>query len=451
MHSLPHLHTSMRRISQFIGEHSKGKLNADSFLLSCRESLERSAFSYVNSSRLGYQLDDQYKDFIRRNLNLRAGFFCDLYLKINHALSNWGSQSQYMVSFLDGDSHNKGQRPILLQRGEKKWVLKITDPRTSLIYNSILYRVYESLCIPLPVLKIVHDRDYSYQITPYLQSQPTHTHEEIENYARCLGAHLATSYFLSMTDLHIENVMTCSGYPHIIDTECMLCDYDDLPSKVDQLIHTGLIAPKKNLSGICGGDNPISKLELTLSKSGSTRYTENKATPSNRISDKSGKIAPISSYKKPVLDSFIKSYEFINRKKNELVGSIDPLITDSVRTRFLIRTTAHYKTVVDRIYSPSKSGPHDLYLESTLSAFRASGHIPEIIDPKLMEIEIIDLLAGDIPFFWACPQGGKIMHWSGIAMNLPTILSFKNRLERAVFKHSMKDLDNLNNHLKNYL
>jgi lantibiotic modifying enzyme len=452
MQTLPYLDKSIIQIGQFINTHSKGKLNASSFLFSCRLDLERLAFSYINSPQLGYELDDQYKDFIQAKLNYRSISLCGFYSKINHILSNTTSRSDYLVSFLNGDSHNGGQRPVLLQNEDERLVLKITDPRTSLIYNTILYKSYENLGISTPTSRIIHDHNYNYQISPYLHHQLTNTDDKIENYALCLGAHLATSYFLQMTDLHIENVITSDGQPHVVDTECLLYeDYARSSTALDRMMNTGLVGPKKSLSGICGGESPISRLELVLNQNGSSHYCKNSATPNNRITDSCGKIVPVSKYKELITYSFLQSYKLIEHKKKDFIRTIRPSVLTDVRTRYLVRTTAHYKTVMDRMYSPSQSSPHDLYLDSTISAFQASGHIPKAVDPKLINLEIVDLLAGDIPFFWACPKGRKILHRSGRAMSHPTLPPFKCRLEKSISTHSTKDLESLLDYLHNYL
>ncbi|WP_166360197.1 DUF4135 domain-containing protein [Pseudomonas akapageensis] len=444
--------TALRLLWREISKYKRDQIDPTSFLKAAEQDLKKLAFSYKHALLIGPKPDSQYHAFIENKLIGRAKTLSLFYSRLSDILHSKRKNEKYQISFLNGDSHNGGQRPVILKNSNERVVLKLTDPRASLLYNHCLDYIHQALEFPAPALNIEHDDLLSYQITPYLENTKVACKKKIENYGYSLGIHLCLSYFLQITDLHFENVLADDGHPYIIDTECMFYHfYGAMSSSAFRLLNTGLVAPKRSLSGIKGGDAEVSNLELHLDKNKNIKYIQKNLVFDNRIKNPKGEIIEIEMYKKHILSGFAATYKLIADHKLSIIQSANPAIISKLKTRLLIRTTAHYKTVIDRIYTPNQTLKFEDYAESTLSSFCRSGSLISNIDDALIEKEINDIIHADIPFFWACPSGRKIMHRSGIAMVSPEITDLETRIRNAIDTFSITDLESLSKLIEEHL
>jgi len=391
---------ALQNLSHILHNRPNQQINLDSFLASCEADLGQLSFSYKNSELCGASLHPDFIAFLQNRLQNRIQLLANFHAKLSHVLHDGRRGNRMNVTFLNGDSHNSGQRPVLLESDGVRSVLKFTDPRTTLTYNTLLQAAQQHSGLPPCALQVRYNNSYRFQISPYLEHSSSLDANAAEIYGHMLGIHLAVSYFLQMTDLHFENVITSEGIPYVVDTECMLYGFYDYPTPSDfRLMNTGLIAPKKSLSGIAGGDEAVSNIELHINKANQVKYTQDNRAFQNRLHDKEGARIPIKSYKNYIISGFRESFTFLLNNKLRLINEIPAPIILKFRTRFLFRTTAHYKTVVDRIHSPNRDGSHSKYLESTLSDFCRSGFLPQKINDQVIIKEITDLLMATSRFF----------------------------------------------------
>ena len=278
------INTALQLLWREIAKTAQSPIDQNSFLTASEQDLQKLAFSYNHANLMEVNSDTRYHTFSQSHLLDRAKSLILFHSRISNILHARKKSKDYQISFLNGDSHNGGQRPVFLENSNERFVLKLTDPRPSLLYNHCLDYIYRALDFPAPILNIEHDCLLSYQITPYLENTKASCKILIEDYGYSLGIHLCLSYFLQITDLHFENVLVNDGYPHIIDTECMLYDfYGSMSSSAFRLLNTGLIAPNSALSGIKGGDAEVANLELHLDDNQNVKYTQKNLSFDNRI------------------------------------------------------------------------------------------------------------------------------------------------------------------------
>lgn len=443
--------SAMETLSTIINSQSNKSILTQSYLEACKIELAKFCFSYRYAEQSGSELGQDYVSFLKSRLRKRVQLLARFHIKISAILERTNLGKGLHVTFLNGDSHNSAQRPLLLETENGRFVIKLTDPRTTLIYNDVLSAIQRGCGLSVEALQVDYDSSYHYQISPYLEHSNSSAINAHEYYGYLLGIHLTTSYFLQMTDLHFENVLTSSGIPYIIDTECMLYGfYGHSTSSPFRLMNTGLIAPTKRLSGINGGSENVSEIALNI-KDKKVRYTHKNNIFHNRITDEHGQIIPTDAYKKNIISGFRDSYLFLAANKLEIINSVPSDHLFGFRTRFLIRTTAHYKTVIDRIFSPNLNGRHSRYLESTLSTFSRSGFLPDEINNATLVNEVNDLLDGDIPYFWVGSADHDIYHHTKVTMKYSQIPNLRTRLDRAIQSYLKEDIDHLSTLLDDYL
>lgn len=335
-------------------------------------------------------------------------------------------------------------RPLLLEDGHQKKVLKFTDPRATQPYFSVLGLILARLGVEYPAPRLTCDEHHRWQVMDYLQAPSSAAYrEDISLYGYVLGVHLALSNVLRITDLHFENVLVSGAFPHVVDTECML--YDFLEGDVKEgfhLLNTGLLAASSAVSGIMAGDQSVTNLDMRIGASGDALYSQQQVYFGNRIYSAGGRPVPIGAYANEIRRGFCESYINLCAMKRELHETLHTTFAQGLRTRFLVRTTAHYRTTVDMLYSPS-SMDHARHSENVKRLFKGSGAMIQGVPEAVVEREWSDIEQGDIPYFWVAADGGELYHRDECVMRNPSFRSLDERIHRALHRLDSAHLEQL--------
>jgi lantibiotic modifying enzyme len=268
---------------------------------------------------------------------------------------------------------------------------------------------------------------------------------EREAFFTRLGALAATAYSLQMTDIHLDNLITTRGIPVIIDAECIFYGYSEYgqQSAEHRLISTGLVGIDASLSSICGGSTPV--LEFGAEeRCGELKYLRSSlGVQPNRLKDQAGKVIDPADYTRSIWDGFTRAYKTLFSFREELSAEVQT-ISKGMRSRFLLRLTMQYMTVIEMLRRPTTSDVTVRLGEITSVFLKAIGLSKSIFE-EAKRCELLDMLDSDVPFFWIedGDSGPALMHWSGIVHLLPEEDLLKNRIRRAIESINMDDVDAL--------
>lgn len=422
-----------------------GIIHPDGFIEAAINDIHRLFFMYRHAKKhSGHRVQPDYEAFLTERLIQRINHLQNFYHTVQNVLTPFYRGVRFDVRFLNGDSHHGAMRPLLFEDGHQKKVLKFTDPRSTQLYFSVLNQILARLGVDYPAPRLTCDEHHRWQIMDYLQAPNSAAYgEDISLYGYVLGVHLALSSVLRITDLHFENVLVSGAFPHVIDTECMLYDFLAEDVKEDfHLLNTGLLAASSAVSGIMAGEQSVTNLDMRVGASGDALYSQRQEHFGNRIYSTGGCPVPIGTYAHELRRGFCESYANLCAMKRELHGALHETFSQGLRTRFLVRTTAHYRTTVDMLYSPS-SVDHARHGANVKRIFRGSGAMIEGLPEAVVEREWSDIQQGDIPYFWIAADGGELYHRDECVMQSSSFRSIDERISRALHRLDAANLDQL--------
>jgi lantibiotic modifying enzyme len=345
------------------------------------------------------------------------------------------AKNSVRLEFLNGDSHNKAERPVRIRVHEKDFVIKFTDPRTYIVHREVLLSLELGLGIRLAPPASVYDLSYEWQILPFIERGSAAQNIDSEQiFMYRLGALSASAYFLQMTDLHAENVIVSDGIPFIIDTECMFYSFYPLQKMTaeDRLKSTGLVAAASELSGIVGGDYPVKRLGAVEVKGRIQYLADAQNHRNNRLIRENGSAVSSREYSAEITEGFTDALRHLAAVKTALCQKIADIAVSGMRTRFLIRYTSHYLAMLEILRCPECDGMERKLGQTTRDFCNSAGFSTSQINSAANRFELLDLLGGDIPFFWADGQFSNLNHWSGTVLKLSSSDAFHSRVRRVM-------------------
>ncbi|WP_321884130.1 DUF4135 domain-containing protein [Burkholderia cepacia] len=332
--------------------------------------------------------------------------------------------------FLAGDSHSGGRRPCLFRLNGNSYVLKFADPRTQHILNAAISVVEENLNFGLHFPEIVgQSSDQCWQVLPMLNG---HQISNLTDFSSQIGAITAVAYFLEMTDIHLENLIISDGKPVIVDSECIFYNHDRVTKSVrDRLYSTGLVSEDISISAIRGGgDLSIFDIGNAL-EGGRLRYLNRAKSHKNRAIDDNGNLIDLSGSSKDVVKAFSSSLEVLVDNSDAISDLVSSKAYHDIRTRFLVRPTAHYKCAMEMLFSPIR-GDRSSVMKKVLSRLV---NLPSFADGMAVDAdrcEISDMLNGDVPYFYCQGDLPFVFHEGNPISKADNCFTFKHRFFKAL-------------------
>lgn len=263
---------------------------------------------------------------------------------------------------------------------------------------------------------------------------------ELDRFYRRQGALLALLYALDAVDMHYENVIAQGDQPLLVDAETLL--HADLPQATTAgpdpaaealgvSVHRTCLLPSLligdngalDISGLGGADGeayPSDGMRWEDCGTDTMRMVRgpvrSPAAQNRPVPD--GRPVRHADHRAALLEGFRDAYGTITAHRDELLGGLLDRWADG-RGRLIARSTRLYTTLLEESTHPGVLGDA-LARDSVFSLlWTESAHDPA--RQRLVEHEIADLWAGDVPFFAHRPARPDV--WTAHGTRLDGILA----------------------------
>ncbi|GAA4933762.1 type 2 lanthipeptide synthetase LanM family protein [Streptomyces coeruleoprunus] len=264
---------------------------------------------------------------------------------------------------------------------------------------------------------------------------------ELDRFYRRQGALLALLYALDAVDMHYENVIACGDQPLLVDAETLL--HADLPQAATAgpdpaaealrvSVHRTCLLPSLligdngalDISGLGGSDGeayPSDGMRWEDSGTDGMRMVRGpvRSTAGRNRPHPDGRPARHADHRAALLEGFRTGYDTITAHRDEFLGGLLDHWAAG-RGRLIARSTRLYATLLEESTHPGVLGDA-LARESVFSVlWTESAHDPA--RRRLVEHEIADLWAGDVPLFGHRPARTAVWSAQGVRIDgvLPT-------------------------------
>jgi len=324
----------------------------------------------------------------------------------------------------EGDTHNKGKSVVRL----------IFDSDKILIYKphklGIDEKYYEFIQW-LNSLNIIEDSKEnllavkSYSIddagwVEYIEYSECDNEEDLEHFYYRMGRTLCLVHTLNGNDMHSENVIAHKSMPVLIDLETLL--HPDIHSNIaaesaveiainevigavtsTHLLPSKIVNAKNNKILEIGGLGACIEQESPFK----SKYIDGYGTDDVRVLKRYGVIQPnnnnpiykkqlidAKSYKENIASGFKDMYKWILQNKEVYANKVNSIF-ENCDIRILYKGTNIYAQVLFSSFHPDLLTSYTdryLFLHRIATDYKNKNH-------KILQIEIRDLLQGDIPYF----------------------------------------------------
>ncbi|WP_374984622.1 type 2 lanthipeptide synthetase LanM family protein [Streptomyces fradiae] len=317
-----------------------------------------------------------------------------------------------------GDAHQGGRSVALLRFAGGRTV--VYKPRP-LDQHVLLDRAVDWLNAKAPGLALRTPRTLrraGHGWMEFIEHRWCRTPLELDGFYRRQGALLALLYALDAVDMHYENVIAQGDQPLLVDAETLL--HADLPQAATAgpdpaaealrvSVHRTCLLPSLligdngalDISGLGGADGeayPSDGMRWEAAGTDRMRMVRGpvpSAAAQNRPVPE-GRPVRHADHRAALLEGFRDAYGTIAAHRGELLGGLLDRWADG-RGRLIARPTRLYATLLEESTHPAVLGDA-LARESVFSLLWSESEL----DParqRLVEHEIADLWAGDVPFF----------------------------------------------------
>jgi Domain of unknown function (DUF4135) len=326
------------------------------------------------------------------------------------------------VRALGAETHNGGQHPLLIRFSEHQAVvykpvsLEIDKLISEILAGLSRHSRAEALFTTLQYAPLGPDYGFV-ALAP--ESRPLSEEAAAERFFFRFGALIAVAYALNITDMHMENVLAIGEHPVLIDLETALYRFPDSIRPTDVtatgLVESGRGSSRPN-SGLQGG-GPCRKWALDLQSEGRRTvvgYRRPHFHAANRASDSSGALLEPSHFHASVLAGFDAGYTLLSEKQDGIRRLVEErAMAKPIRIRHIHRFTSYYVVHLFKLLQPSAS-PMSTREEKLREKLLRDPTAVDCPSTELVDGEIKDLLAGDVPYFWSQPGSRDLMDCRGL-------------------------------------
>ncbi|WP_280718840.1 type 2 lanthipeptide synthetase LanM family protein [Kitasatospora sp. MAP5-34] len=349
-----------------------------------------------------------------------------------------------------GDTHGGGRSVAILRFADGSRVVYKPRPLTVHRHLAELIDWYNprsgSPALRLPAL-LAGD---GYGWLEFVPAAPCTTEEQLDRFYRRQGALLALMHALDGTDLHLENLIAHGDEPVLVDAETLF--HPPAPAETDPdpallalaasvhrigllpylLIGDEAALDASGLGGDAGARSPFERLCWEASGTDemhAVRRTGSTSGASNRPR-LDGRDADPARYTESLAAGFRAGYQAVTDHRDDLTGPqglLRRFADDAVRV--VPRATQVYATLLDESTHPDlmrDAADRDEILGLLRTDQLGAGGRPGLVDHELAE-----LWAGDVPLFSARP--GSVDLWNGTGRRIPGALD-RSGLSRACAK-----------------
>lgn len=308
------------------------------------------------------------------------------------------------IKILGGDRHENGQQPVLLTLGGKRIIYKPRDSGIESVLNEICkVNSMENVC-PETLSRKTH------LWQRYLDNRPLSSPDEARDVYRRYGNILALADLLNVNDCHFDNFIVDQNRVFLIDAETSFqYFFEDNPDFERSVYQSGLLqSPEVMINGL--GHTSALTAATNIFQSYTHPHALNDASEHIQVRYEHGFIKKTQNYPhyegKPVpalkyISDIIWGYEDVYKR---MKGNSDKILAcirnhNEMKPRYLIRTTAYYMLVINKIIHPDVSRTIDAAYPSLIDEFL----LYENAHPRFKSIvpyEAQSLRNYDIPIFY---------------------------------------------------
>ncbi|MER5742685.1 type 2 lanthipeptide synthetase LanM family protein [Streptomyces sp. NPDC002225] len=339
-----------------------------------------------------------------------------------------------------GDGH-RGGRTVMLLRFENGARL-VYKPRPLAAHRHFNELVQWFNTLPgtpgLRALALLDRGPYGW--VEFVAERPCHAARQVDAFYRRQGALLALLHVLDGTDLHHENLIADGEYPVLVDVETLfhpplpVATSDDPAARaLHRSVHRVGLLPQLlvgdesalDMSGIGGGqaaESPVCGVDWADAGTDRMRLVRR----AGRIGGSAnrprltGTPADPSAFTRALCAGFRAGYTALMRARAELLrpgGPLDRFAHDEVRV--VARPTWIYASLLDESTHPDLM--KDAAERHRVLALLGTGTLGSAALPGILDEEIAQLWAGDVPLFTALPERADL--WSGTGRLMPGTLA----------------------------
>ncbi|MCU1790590.1 DUF4135 domain-containing protein [Pectobacterium polaris] len=308
------------------------------------------------------------------------------------------------IEILGGDRHENGQQPVLLILGERRIIYKPRDSSVESVLNAVCKIVgIEAVCP-----KTLSCKTHLWQ--DYVGNRPLSSLDKALDTYRQYGEILALADMLNINDCHFDNFIVDEHRVFLIDAETSFqYFFEDNPDFERSVYQSGLLqSPEVAMNGI--GHTSALTAVTNIFQSYTYPHALNDASERIQVRYERGFKKETQNYphfngkpvqsEKYILD-VISGYEDAYSK---FMANEEAVITflgkhDEIRPRYLIRTTAYYMLVINKIIHPDVSRSIDSTFQSLVDEFlhyQGAHHRFTALIPY----EAQSLINYDVPIFY---------------------------------------------------
>ncbi|MGW2532722.1 type 2 lanthipeptide synthetase LanM, partial [Streptomyces sp. NPDC001595] len=328
-----------------------------------------------------------------------------------------------------GDGHRGGRSVMLLRFADGTRLAYKPRPLAVHRHFNDLVAWFNELpgAVPLRTLRLLDRGDYGW--VEFVAARPCASAEEVGTFYHRQGALLALLHLLDGTDLHHENLIAVGAHPVLVDVETLF--HPPLPGATatedpaaralhDSVYRVGLLPQllvgdhsALDVSAVGGGHEAVSPvLRADWADAGTDRMRLVRRAgrfgeSANRPRLAGGEPVEPGAHIDALCAGFRAGYTAIRAARQELLHSTGPLtaFTDD-EVRVVMRPTWVYTLLLDESTHPDLL-KHADERQRILESLRTDRFGPPL-ERQLVDEEIAQLWAGDVPLFTARPGQDRL-------------------------------------------
>jgi type 2 lantibiotic biosynthesis protein LanM len=341
-----------------------------------------------------------------------------------------------------GDSHRGGRTVALLELDSGPVVYKPRSLAADRALATLLSAVVEPEPGRIRVPEVIERSGYGW--AEHVRHRYCDSNDQLADYYRRLGHWLAIARLLGATDLHAENLVACGPTPVVVDCETLFSPSTEPPPSgygdatdraravlASSLLRSGLLPGRGSLLGWRGIDvsaaaalpdqQPATEVPVIIDAGTDRARIGSAPLPPVRAENRPSEQPDLHLYWPQVLAGFDQLAERL--RDTDLVGELAPLLAGfgQVEVRAVLRATEAYAELSRMLWHPASLHDEQAAVARASDLLRRQGVVapPAPDEPAVIEAEVRQLLAGDVPLFTSYPADGVLTGPGGLPTGQP--------------------------------
>lgn len=382
------------------------------------------------------EFSERYPLLLRKITKLKQNFLNFTSLILNSILKDQNSIHEHFVTpnfkasqlkkiyFDGGDTHNEGKSVVILEFSNIKLVYKPHSLANEVFFNDLLDQLNAISDTKLKVIKNMDCEKYGYQ--EFIREEIPKSVSDAKCYYWNLGALTSIAYFLTLTDIHFDNILMSKKFPVFYDIETLFSakkdDFNNKSPRMNNNVLNTSILPTNptevfknvDVSGLFGNfyykDEFFEKKIIINEFTSDIQITQQHSpiVKKSKINKDLERANPIL-YLDQFLDGFNSYFRFLYKNKSLLINFIKRKISLNNINRVILRDTQLYVEFLDALYNANYL--QDEQQEKIILNILYNN---KNLNQRIIESEMRQLKQGDIPYFYYSVVGRDLNDYDGV-------------------------------------